>query len=89
MGKFVLIVIGVALFVYALFDLVATPRQRVRYIPKPVWFVVILVPGVGPGLGLLGGRARSAPGGGRATPPRPPRPGPAGPDDDPDYLRGL
>ena len=89
MGKFVLIVIGLALFVYALFDLVATPRERVRYIPKPVWFLVILVIGIGPLLWLLVGRERSAPGGGRAKPPRPPAPGPTGPDDDPDYLRGL
>jgi hypothetical protein len=88
MGKFILIVIGVALFVYALFDLVATPRDRVRYIPKPVWYVVILLVAIGPLLWLLLGRERSAPGGGKAKPP-PPRPGPRGPDDDPDYLRGL
>lgn len=87
MGKFLLIVIGVALFVYALFDLVATPRERVRYVPKPVWFVVLLAIGIGPLLWLLIGRERSAPGGSRPKPP--PRPGPRGPDDDPDYLRGL
>jgi hypothetical protein len=89
MGKFVFIIIGVALFVYALFDLIATPRARVRYIPKPVWFVVILVAGIGPLLWLLLGRERSLPGGGRGKPPRPPKPGPRGPDDDPDYLRDL
>ena len=90
MGKFAFIIIGVALFVYAVFDLVATPRERVRYIPKPIWFVVILLlAGIGPLLWLLVGRERSAPGGGRTKPPRPPRPGPKGPDDDPDYLRGL
>ena len=43
MGKAVLIVLGIVLlFVYAVFDLIATPRERVRYIPKPMWFVVIL-----------------------------------------------
>ena len=89
MGKFVLIVIGLALIVYALFDLVATPSHSVRYIPKPLWFLVILAPAVGPLLWLLVGRERSAPGGGRVKPPRPPSPGPRGPDDDPDYLRGL
>jgi hypothetical protein len=89
MGKFVLIVIGVALFVYALFDLAATPRDSVRYIPKPLWFLVIIAPAVGPLLWLLVGREHAAPGGGRAQPPRPPKPGPRGPDDDPDYLRGL
>jgi hypothetical protein len=89
MGKFVLIVIGIALFVYALFDLVATPRERVRYIPKPVWFLVILLAGIGPLLWLIAGRERSAPPRGGKAPPAPPRPGPRGPDDDPDYLRGL
>jgi hypothetical protein len=89
MGKFVLIVVGIALFVYALFDLVATPSARVRFLPKPLWFLVIVLPAVGPALWLLVGRERSAPGGGRTRPPRPPQPGPRGPDDDPDYLRGL
>ncbi len=88
MGKFALIVISLALFVYALFDLVATPRERVRYIPKPIWFVVILLIAIGPVLWLLLGRERSAPGGSRPRPSRP-DPGPRGPDDDPDYLRGL
>jgi hypothetical protein len=89
MGKFLLIVIGVALFVYALFDLVATPRERVRYLPKPLWYVVLLVIAIGPLLWLLLGRERTLPGGGRIRRPGPPRPGPRGPDDDPDYLRGL
>jgi NADH:ubiquinone oxidoreductase subunit 6 (subunit J) len=87
MAKFVLAVMGIALFVYAVFDLVATPRERVRYLPKPLWFVVVLLIGIGPLLWLLLGRERSAPGGGQLK--RPPRPGPRGPDDDPDYLRGL
>lgn len=87
MGKFVLVIIGVALLVYAMFDLVATPRERVRYLPKPAWFVVVLVPAIGPLLWLLLGHVRSLPGPSRPKPP--PRPGPRGPDDDPDYLRGL
>jgi hypothetical protein len=87
MGKFVLGVIGIALFVYALFDLIATPRDRVRYIPKPLWFVVLLAPAVGPLLWLLVGRQRSAPPHGGRRPK--PRPKPRGPDDDPDYLRNL
>jgi hypothetical protein len=88
MGKFALVVIGVALFVYTLFDLVATPRERVRYVPKPLWFVILLVPGLGPLLWILLGRERTG-----RNPPRPrrspPPPGPRGPDDDPDYLRNL
>lgn len=88
MGKFVLAVIGIALFVYALFDLIATPRERVRYVPKPLWFVIVLVAGIGPVLWLVLGRERTLPGGGRGRP-RPRPEGPRGPDDDPDYLRNL
>ncbi|MGA8987067.1 PLD nuclease N-terminal domain-containing protein [Aeromicrobium sp.] len=90
MGKFILVVIGIALFVYALFDLIATPRDRVRYIPKPLWFVVLLIVGIGPVLWLLLGRKRQLPGLGKPAAPKPRKPrGPMGPDDDPDYLRGL
>ncbi len=88
MGKFVLAVIGIAMFVYALFDLIATPRERVRYLPKPLWFVVLLLPAIGPLLWLIAGRERSVPPRGGQARPKPP-PGPRGPDDDPDYLRGL
>jgi hypothetical protein len=89
MGKFLLVTVAITLFVYAVFDLAATPADRVRYLPKPLWFLVIVLPGLGPLLWLAAGTQRSAPGGGRTSPPRPPRPGPKGPDDDPDYLRGL
>lgn len=89
MGKFAVAVIGIVMFVYALFDLIATPRERIRYLPKVLWFVVLLVPAVGPLLWLLLGRHRTLPGGGGKPKPRPQPPGPRGPDDDPDYLRGL
>ncbi|MGA8852400.1 MAG: PLDc N-terminal domain-containing protein [Aeromicrobium sp.] len=92
MGKFFLAVFAITLLVYALFDLIATPRDHIRgKLPKPVWFVVILLPVLGPVLWLTVGHRRiwnPPPGGGRRRPPRPPR-GPMGPDDDPDYLRGL
>ena len=81
-----------ALFVYALFDLIATPSERARYLPKPLWFVVLLlVPDRSAAV------ARASAGCGRcpargptetATTAQPP-PGPRGPDDDPDYLRSL
>ncbi|MEJ7634594.1 PLDc N-terminal domain-containing protein [Aeromicrobium sp.] len=89
MAKFVIAVIGIAIFVYALFDLIATPRERVRYIPKPLWFVVLFLVGIGPLLWLFVGRTRSRPGGKGQPKPKPKPPGPRGPDDDPDYLRGL
>lgn len=91
MGKFAVAVIGIVMFVYALFDLIATPRERVRYLPKVLWFIVLLIPAIGPLLWLLLGRTRTLPGGGSSIrpKPRPQPPGPLGPDDDPDYLRGL
>ena len=89
MGKALLVVIGIALFVYTVFDLIATPSSRVRYLPKLVWFVVLLFAPIGPLLWLYFGRMRTTSpppkDGGVWTPP----PGPRGPDDDPDYLRNL
>lgn len=88
MGKFVIIVFAIILLVFAIFDLIATPRDRVKVLPKPLWFVILLAPVVGPLLWLAFGRSKPA------TPPKPSGgwtrpPGPKGPDDDPDYLRGL
>jgi 8-oxo-dGTP pyrophosphatase MutT (NUDIX family) len=94
MGKALIVIVVVVLLVYAFFDLVATPSTRVKYLPKLVWFaVVVLVPVVGPLLWVLLGQRRDRP-----QPPRPPggeygwpggRPPAKGPDDDPDFLRGL
>ena len=83
MGKFFLAAAAVALFVYAVFDLIATPRGQIRGpVPKPLWFVVLLVPGIGPLAWLVYGHRRTGNAGPRKRPPH-------GPDDDPDYLRGL
>ncbi|MCL3820242.1 PLD nuclease N-terminal domain-containing protein [Aeromicrobium wangtongii] len=90
MGKAVLLVLGVVLVVYAIFDLLATPKDQVRLLPKLVWFVVVFIPFAGALLWIFFGHAN-------AVPPPKPRdtggsnrpPGPRGPDDDPDYLRNL
>lgn len=87
MGKAILLVVGVVLFVYAVFDLVATPAAQARTLPKALWFVVLLVPVAGPVLWLSWGHLKAA-GPPRSSGPTPP-PRPRGPDDDPDYLRGL
>lgn len=89
MGKFLIAVIGIVLFIYALFDLIATDSRQIKLLPKPVWFVVLLLVPIGPLLWIFLGHTRTAPpppstGGGWSRPP-----GPRGPDDDPDYLRGL
>ncbi len=89
MGKFLLAAVAITLLVYSLFDLIATPRDQVRGLPKPLWFVVILLPILGPIVWLVLGHQRvwRPPSGGRPAPRPPFRP--KGPDDDPDYLRGL
>lgn len=89
MGKFLLAAVAITLLVYSLFDLIATPRDQVRGLPKPLWFVAILVPVLGPVAWLVLGHQRvwRPPSGGRPAPRPPFRP--KGPDDDPDYLRGL
>ena len=85
MGKALPIVIALVLLVYTFFDIWATPGSQVRHLPKPFWFaVVIVVPIVGPLLWLFFGTGRP----GTTTPPRRGY-GVRGPDDDPDFLRGL
>jgi hypothetical protein len=85
MGKALLIVVPLVLLVYAFFDLYATPRHTVQHLPKSVWFAVVLIPFVGPLLWLFTGSSRSQlPPPGRSSSARA-----VGPDDDPDFLRGL
>ena len=87
MGKSLVIVVGIVIFVYALFDLIATPSRNTRFIPKPLWFVALLVVPIGPLLWIFFGQKSSPPG--PSAPPVWRRPSTKGPDDDPDYLRGL
>lgn len=94
MGRFLLVIAAVALHVYVLVDLARAPRGDVRMLPKGLWFVVSLIPVVGPLGWLLIGRPRVGPapggrggGGGIAGGPRPR--GPIAPDDDPDFLKRL
>jgi len=90
MGKALIVIVIVVLLVYAFFDLLATPKDRTRYLPKWLWFALVLIPVVGPVLWMLFGQRRDRP----KPPPPPPgggygRPPAKGPDDDPDFLRGL
>jgi len=85
-------IIGLALVLYTLIDCLQTDEHAVRALPKIVWvFVILLFPVVGPIAWLVAGRP-ARPGGG--TPPwgprqQHPRQRPLGPDDDPDFLKGL
>jgi Phospholipase_D-nuclease N-terminal len=104
MIRFLVILAFVALgcWLYAMFDAISAPRNRIRVFPKPVWVIVILVLNVvGAALWLGFGRPRRSdlpparaaatrPGWtGQLGRPAPPRRRPTAPDDDPDFLRGL
>jgi hypothetical protein len=79
--------VTLALGVYAVLDVVTTPRAAVRTLPKPAWLLVVLPPLVGPALWFFAGRpskearAEAA----RLAPPAPP----VAPDDDPEFLREM
>ena len=77
-----LLVVG--LLVYCLIDCVQAPASSVRTLPKVAWLlVIVLLPLLGSVGWLLAGRPTGP--ARRGGPPRPPQ----GPDDDPDFLRGL
>jgi hypothetical protein len=79
--KALVVVAAVGLTIYCLFDVRSTAAALVRSLPKAAWFLVVLVPIVGPLAWFTVGRpARPGPG-----PARPPR-RVVGPDDDPDFL---
>lgn len=75
-----------ALTIYAAIDCIQADQDRVRNLPKIAWVALILViPVFGPVAWFFAGRPRSPTvGSGRRR-----QPPPRGPDDDPDFLRGL
>ena len=89
MIRYLPLVLSLVLTIYALIDCIQTPEHRVRNLPKLAWIVLIaLVAWAGPIAWFYAGAptppwhraiGRGGPG------PRRPR----GPEDDPDFLRGL
>lgn len=82
---FVLFTIGMT--IYAVIDAIQTEDTRVQHLPKLFWIVLILLfSPIAAIAWLVAGRARGPQNGPR-------KPGypsaPRGPDDDPDFLRGL
>ena len=88
------------LWVFALLDVLTTPPERIRNLPKWGWFVVVLLLGelaIGPLLWVVAGRPRGAVGslpykGNQNIPPEYDRPGRAvasSPDDDAAFLASL
>ena len=80
-------VAGVALFIYALIDCIKTDESQMRHLPKVGWILIIIFTpfffDIGAILYLAIGKERSA------KPKRNYKRKPTGPDDDPDFLRGL
>lgn len=85
MGQAILGLVTVGVMIYALVDCARSDDREVRGLPRPLWFLVILVPLVG-GIAWLVYGAPRGPGGGPAgrTAPRV-----VAPDDDPEFLSSL
>lgn len=79
------VLFGVALYIYFIIDVLRTPKDDTRSLPKAVWLlVVVLLPIVGGLLWFALGRVWPAPGSrfGR-------RRQPLAPDDDPTFLKQI
>jgi len=87
MAKVLLVLIPLAMTIYAVIDAIQTEETRVLYLPKLVWIVLILLfPWVGPIAWYVTGRQRR-PLDRRRGPNYPSAP--RGPDDDPEFLSNL
>jgi hypothetical protein len=75
-------VLPIALVIYALADISRTDESQIKHLPKWAWILIsILIIPVGAIAWLIAGKIRHRKG--------PKGQGPKGPDDDPDFLRGL
>ncbi len=84
MLRVLLTVASIGLTIYALVDCIQTDDERVKFLPKLIWIVlVVFVPWVGPIAWLIAGSGKTLP------PRKRPLTGPRGPEDDPDFLRNL
>jgi hypothetical protein len=89
MVKVLLVLVPLAMAIYAVIDAIQTEDTRIQYLPKLIWIVLILVSaptGIGAIAWLVTGRQRG-PLNGRRGPNYPAAP--RGPDDDPEFLRNL
>ncbi|MCP9210170.1 PLD nuclease N-terminal domain-containing protein [Streptomyces sp. NEAU-Y11] len=88
MLRVLMILVPLALSIYAFIDCITTDEQDIRYLPKPIWAILVLLfPVVGSVSWLIAGRKRAvagevrggARGGG----------GWVAPDDNPEFLKSL
>ena len=89
MLRVILILIPIAITVYALIDAISAPRDDVRSLPKALWIFLIIILWIGGAvLWFFFGRpqgSKGTDGGGRGGG----QSRPQGPDDDPDFLADL
>jgi hypothetical protein len=79
-----LIVAGIAIQLYGIFDCARTDQEAVRTLPKWGWLLIVIIFGLfGSIAWLLAGRPKAI-GSGRVG-----RSGPVAPDDDDDFLRKI
>ncbi|MFM8621396.1 MAG: PLD nuclease N-terminal domain-containing protein [Candidatus Nanopelagicaceae bacterium] len=82
MLRVLMYILPIALAIYAIADISRTDDANIKLIPKWAWFLIAILVGiVGPISWLIAGKKRYR------KPPK--RQGPKGPDDDPDFLKGL
>ncbi|MFF9146094.1 PLD nuclease N-terminal domain-containing protein [Streptomyces sp. NPDC014861] len=88
MLRALMILLPLALTIYAFIDCLNTPEDEVKHLPKVVWVIIILLFWVvGPVVWLFAGKKRQAAGGGPGG--RGGRGGWVAPDDNPEFLKSL
>lgn len=86
MLRVLMILVPLALSIYAFIDCITTDEKDIRHIPKPIWAILVLLfPLVGSIAWLVVGRKPTAGTGGSAGR----RGGWVAPDDNPDFLKSL
>jgi len=84
--RFLPVILLLVLAIYSWVEIAQSDPRQVRMAPRALWAMVVFVPLIGPVAWLTLGRPN-----GTEVKQRTPRPRPrtVGPDDDPDFLRGL
>ncbi|MEU6115462.1 PLD nuclease N-terminal domain-containing protein [Streptomyces sp. NPDC047117] len=90
MLRVLMILVPLALSIYAFIDCVTTDEKHVRHMPKPLWAILVLLfPLVGSVSWLIAGKDRAALAAQEGGPRRGGRGGWVAPDDNPEFLEKL
>jgi hypothetical protein len=86
-------IVALALFllwIYCVFDVISTDESLTRNMPKFVWLIVVIfLPDIGSIAWLALGRPQKAGYSPGSTTYRPPKAMPRGPEDSPEFIKGL